>query len=152
VGPALAETIFDAGLRRATVQQYQAAYAATVANYRQTVLTAFEQVENNLATLRVLSDELAQQADAVTSAERSLRLATARYRAGIDPYLNVIAAQTTLLVNQQTAVDLRAQQMTATVQLIEALGGGWDSSQLPTPAALTAGPVPAISSTTASHK
>jgi NodT family efflux transporter outer membrane factor (OMF) lipoprotein len=152
VGPALAETIFDAGLRRATVQQYQAAYAATVAHYRQTVLTAFEQVEDNLATLRVLSDELAQQADAVTSAERSLRLATARYRAGIDPYLNVIAAQTTLLVNQQTAVDLRAQQMTATVQLIEALGGGWDSSQLPGPAALTAGPVPAISSTTASQK
>ena len=132
VGPAMAQTIFDAGLRRATVQQYQASFEQTVATYRETVLTAFQQVEDNLATLRILSQEIEQQDTAVMSATRSLTVATARYRAGIDPYLNVIAAQTTLLANQQTAVNLRRQQMTASVQLIEALGGGWNSAQLPT--------------------
>jgi len=134
VGPALAETIFDAGLRRATVQQYQASFEQAVANYRETVLTAFQQVEDNLATLRILSQVIQQQDTAVLSATRSLTVATTRYRAGIDPYLNVIAAQTTLLANQQTAVNLRRQQMTASVQLIEALGGGWSSAQLPSPA------------------
>jgi NodT family efflux transporter outer membrane factor (OMF) lipoprotein len=147
VGPALAQTLFDAGLRRATVQQYQATFMATVATYRQTVLTAFEQVENNLAALRILSREIEQQDAAVASADRTLRLATARYRAGIDPYLNVITAQTTLLANQQAAVSLRAQQMTASVQLIEALGGGWDTSQLPSPTDLSSPrPAPATSS------
>jgi NodT family efflux transporter outer membrane factor (OMF) lipoprotein len=131
VGPALAQTIFDAGLRRETVKQYQASFEQTVATYRETVLTAFQQVEDNLATLRILSQEIEQQDAAVMSATRSLTVATARYRAGIDPYLNVIAAQTTLLANQQTAVNLRRQQMTASVQLIEALGGGWTSAQLP---------------------
>jgi NodT family efflux transporter outer membrane factor (OMF) lipoprotein len=130
-GPALAETIFDAGLRRATVQQYQAAFDQTVANYRQTVLTAFQQVEDNLAAVRILSQELRQQDAAVNSAQRNLQLATDRYKLGIDPYLNVITAQTTLLGNQQTAVNLRMQQLTDSVQLIEALGGGWDTSQLP---------------------
>ncbi len=136
VGPSLAETIFEGGLRRATVQQFQAQYDATVANYRQTVLTAFEQVENNLSALRILSQQIQQQDTAVKSAERSLSLATDRYRLGIDPYLNVITAQAILLSNQQTAVNLRLQQMTASVQLIEALGGGWDASQLPSPAAV----------------
>jgi NodT family efflux transporter outer membrane factor (OMF) lipoprotein len=131
VGPTLAETIFDAGLRRATVQQYQAAWDQAIANYRETVLTAFQQVEDNLAALRVLSQELQQQDAAVKSAERNLQLATDRYRLGIDPYLNVITAQTTLLSNQQTAVNLRMQQMTSSVQLIEALGGGWDNGQIP---------------------
>lgn len=133
VGPALSETIFDAGLRRATVQQYEATYNQTVANYRQTVLTAFQQVEDNLATLRILSQEILQQDAAVASAQRNLEVANSRYRAGIDPYLNVITAQTTLLGNQQTAVNLRRQQMTSGVQLIEALGGGWDASRLPAP-------------------
>jgi NodT family efflux transporter outer membrane factor (OMF) lipoprotein len=151
VGPALAETLFDAGLRRATVQQYQAAFEGTVATYRQTVLTAFEQVENTLAALRILSREIEQQDAAVTSADRSLRIATARYRAGIDPYLNVVTAQTTLLANQQAAVNLRAQQMTASVQLIEALGGGWEASQLPTPADLTSRPIRAASATSPSQ-
>ena len=151
LGPALAQTLFDAGLRRATVQQYQATFVATVATYRQTVLTAFEQVENDLAALRILSQEIGQQDAAVASADRSLRIATARYRAGIDPYLNVITAQTTLLANQQAAVNLRAQQMTTSVQLIEALGGGWDASQLPSPIDLATGPVPATSSTSAPH-
>jgi NodT family efflux transporter outer membrane factor (OMF) lipoprotein len=131
VGPTLAETLFEGGLRRATVQGFQASYDRTVANYRETVLTAFRQVEDNLAALRILFQVIQQQETAVISAQRNLQMATLRYRAGIDPYLNVITAQTTLLSNQQTAVNLRIQQMTASVQLIEALGGGWDISQLP---------------------
>jgi len=131
VGPTLSETLFDAGLRRATVQQYQAAYDEAVANYRQTVLTAFGQVEDNLAALRILASEIGQQDQAVSSAQRLLDIATERYRLGIDPYLDVITAQATLLSARQTAVTLRLQQLTDVVQLIEALGGGWDSSQLP---------------------
>jgi NodT family efflux transporter outer membrane factor (OMF) lipoprotein len=124
VGPALAETIFDAGLRKATVQQFRANYDETVANYRETVLTAFQQVEDNLVALRVVSKEIEQQDTAVKSAQQNLAVATDRYRLGIDPYLNVITAQTTLLSNQQTAEGLRMQEMVAAVQLIEALGGG----------------------------
>jgi NodT family efflux transporter outer membrane factor (OMF) lipoprotein len=131
VGPALAETLFEGGLRRATVQQYRALYDRGVADYRQTVLTAFQQVEDNLAALRILSQEVQQQDRAVNAAQRNLQVANDRYRAGIDPYLNVITAQTTLLTNQQAAVNLRREQMTASVQLIEALGGGWDAAQLP---------------------
>jgi NodT family efflux transporter outer membrane factor (OMF) lipoprotein len=131
VGPALAQTLFDGGLRRATVEQYQASFDQAAANYRGTVLTAFQQVEDNLAALRILAREIQQQDTAVESAARNLRLATARYRAGIDPYLNVITAQTTLLNNQQTAVALRRQQVTASVQLIEGLGGSWNISDLP---------------------
>jgi NodT family efflux transporter outer membrane factor (OMF) lipoprotein len=136
LGPAAAETLFDAGLRRATVLQFRAQYDGTVANYREAVLTAFQQVEDNLASLRILSVEIQHQDAAVNSAEKNLALATDRYKLGIDPYLNVITAQTSLLSNQETAVNLRIQQMTATTGLIEALGGGWDSSQLPSPAQL----------------
>jgi len=136
VGPSIAETIYDAGLRRATVQQYQAAYDATVANYRNTVLTAFQQVEDNIAELRILSVVLGQQDTAVKSADRNLSLATDRYRLGIDPYLNVITAQTTLLSNQQTAVNLRITEMTTSVNLIKSLGGGWNASEIPTPGQL----------------
>jgi len=136
IGPAAAETLFDAGLRRATVMQFRAQYDQTVANYRQAVLTGFQQVEDNLASLRVLSVEIQHQDAAVKSAERNLALAMDRYKLGIDPYLNVITAQTSLLSNQETAVTLRIQQMTASAGLIEALGGGWDSSQLPSPAQL----------------
>jgi len=132
VGPAISELIYDGGLRRATVEQVRAQYDQTVANYRGTVLTAFQQVEDNLSTLRVLSKEIQEQDTAIQSAQRSLKLATDRYRLGIDPYLNVITAQTTLFGNQQTAVDLRIQQIVASVQLVEAVGGGWDSSTLPT--------------------
>jgi NodT family efflux transporter outer membrane factor (OMF) lipoprotein len=132
VGPSLSETLFDAGLRGATVQQYQAAYDQTVASYRETVLTAFQQVEDNLAALRILAQEIKQQDTAVASAERLLAIATDRYRLGLDPYLDVISAQTALLSARQTAVTLRMQQLTDGVQLIEALGGGWDVSQLPT--------------------
>jgi len=136
IGASGAETIFDAGLRRATVQQFRSQYDETVANYRQAVLTAFQQVEDNLATLRILSAEIQDQDKAVDSAGKALSLATDRYELGLDPYLNVITAQTALLSNQQTAVNLRIQQMTASGGLIEALGGGWDASQLPSPAQL----------------
>ena len=131
VGPAISELIYDGGLRRATVEQVRAQYDQTVANYRGTVLTAFQQVEDNLSTLRVLSKGIQEQDTAIQSAQRSLKLATDRYRLGIDPYLNVITAQTTLFGNQQTAVNLRILQIVASVQLIEAVGGGWDASTLP---------------------
>jgi NodT family efflux transporter outer membrane factor (OMF) lipoprotein len=134
VGPSLSETIFDAGLRRATVQQFVATYNADVAGYRQTVLTAFQQVEDNLAAVRILSKQIEQQDAAVQSAERYLELANARYYTGVDTYLNVLVAQTTLLSDQQQLATLRIQAMTSSVQLIEALGGGWDVSQLLTPA------------------
>jgi len=144
VGPALAETIFEGGLRRATVQQFRAQYDQSVANYRQTVLTAFQQVEDSLSTLRILSVEVQQQDGAVAAATRNLALATDRYKLGIDPYLNVLTAQTLLLNNQVTAVNLRIAQMVASVQLVEALGGGWDTSQLPTAQQLiTEAPQPA---------
>jgi NodT family efflux transporter outer membrane factor (OMF) lipoprotein len=139
VGPSLSETVFDGGLRSATVAQYRAAYDQAVATYRQTVLTAFQQVEDNLASLRILSQELRQQDLAVTFSQRYVTLATDRYRLGLDPYLDVITAQTSLFSNQQTAVTLRLQQLTASVQLIEGLGGGWDSAQLPTSGDIHAG-------------
>ena len=119
-------------------EQFRAQYDETVANYRQTVLTAFQQVEDNLASLRILSVEIQYQDTAVKSAERSPRASPQdRYKLGIDPYLNVLTAQTALLSNQQTAVNLRIQQMTASGGLIEALGGGWNASQLPSPAQLS---------------
>jgi NodT family efflux transporter outer membrane factor (OMF) lipoprotein len=134
VGPSVSETIFDAGLRRATVNQYVATYNADVASYRQTVLTAFQQVEDYLAAVRILSKQLQQQQAAVESAKKFLALETGRYDTGIDPYVDVVTAQTTLLSNQQSLATLHIQQMTASVELIQALGGGWDVSQLPTPA------------------
>ena len=133
VGPSLSETIFDAGLRRATVNQYEAVYNADVASYRQTVLAAFQQVEDNMAAVRILSDQIQQQRQTEQSALQYLDLATARYETGVDQYLSVLIAQTTLLGTQQQLVTLQAQVMTSSVQLIEALGGGWDRSQLPTP-------------------
>jgi len=147
VGPTLAETIFDAGLRKATVQQFQASYDQTVANYRQATLTAFQEVEDNLAALRILSQDIQQQDAAVQSAQRSLQEATVRYRAGIDPYLNVLTAQTVLLSDQQTAVNFRMQQMVASVQLIKALGGGWNVAQIPSPDQLRTNSAPSPSST-----
>ena len=131
VGAQMAETLFDAGRRKAATDQAKAAYSQTVASYRQTVLAAFQAVEDNLASLRVLSTQTQQQHDAVASAEHTLAIATHRYQLGIDSYLNVITAQTALLLNQQTDLTLRQQQMTATVQLIMALGGGWKGADLP---------------------
>ena len=147
VGPSLAGTIFDAGLRRATVQQFRANYDQTVANYRETVLTSFQQVEDNLASLRILSQVVNQQDAAVEAAARNLHEATVRYRAGVDPYLNVIVAQTTLLNDQQTVVNFRMQEMVASVQLIKALGGGWDAAQIPSGKQIRAETSPSSSST-----
>jgi NodT family efflux transporter outer membrane factor (OMF) lipoprotein len=153
VGPAVSETIYDGGLRRATVEQFRALYDQSVANYRNTVLTAFQQVEDNLASLRILSTEIQQQDTAVTAAQRGLVLATDRYRLGIDPYLNVITAQTALLSNQQTALDLHITQIVSSVQLIETVGGGWDASTLPSSrqvisrSAAPPGPAPVAPST-----
>jgi NodT family efflux transporter outer membrane factor (OMF) lipoprotein len=133
VGTSLSETIFDAGLRRATVQQNVATYNADLAAYRQTVLSAFQQVEDSLAEVRILSKEIQQQQQAVTSAQTQLKLEEARYETGIDPYINVLIAQTTLLSSLQTLNNLQVQEMTDAVALVQALGGGWDSSQLPNP-------------------
>jgi NodT family efflux transporter outer membrane factor (OMF) lipoprotein len=130
-GASASETIFDAGLRRATIDQYKATYNADVAAYRQTVLTAFQQVEDYIATMRITSQQIQQQENAVKSAQRYVDIATSRYETGLDPYLNVISAQTTLLSDQQTQVTLKVSEMTAAVELIQALGGGWDTTQLP---------------------
>lgn len=131
VGPGLAQTLFDAGRRRAQVSVAEAAYDATVAGYRQTVLTAFQQVEDNLAALRILAEEAEVQARAVAAAQESLTISTAQYKGGVVSYLQVITAQTTALQNQRTAVDILTRRMAASVSLIQALGGGWDASQLP---------------------
>lgn len=133
LGPNLAETLFDAGARRAATEQAQATYDAAVANYRQTVLTDFQSVEDNLAALRILAQEVGEQATAIRSSSHYLDLALTLYRTGIDSYLNVLTAQTTLLTNQLSQVQIQLRQMTSSVGLIMALGGGWDSSQLPTP-------------------
>ncbi len=139
LGASASQTIFDGGLRKSTLHQYNAQFNADVAAYRQTVLTAFQQVEDSIATVRVLSQQIDRQEAAVAAADRFLDIATSRYQTGIDPYLNVITAQTTLLSDQQTEVTLRVNEMTAVVQLIQALGGGWDTSQLPSAASISAG-------------
>jgi outer membrane protein TolC len=131
-GPTLAQTIFDAGKRRAQLRQVQAAYDATANGYRQTVLSAFQQVEDNLSTLRVLAQEAQQQELAVDASVKSLNLEIERYRAGTDSYLNVITTQQIELSNARTAVTLHQERLTAAVNLILALGGGWDDSALPT--------------------
>jgi NodT family efflux transporter outer membrane factor (OMF) lipoprotein len=131
VGPQLAATLFDGGKRRAQVDLSEAAYDASVASYRQTVLTAFQQVEDQLAALRVLQQEAEAQADAVRSAQTALDIVNAQYTAGTTDYLQVITAQTTALQSQRTAIDILTRRLTASVLLIEALGGGWDASQLP---------------------
>lgn len=130
IGASASQPIFNAGLYPAIVQ-YQAAHEASVAQYRQTVLTAFQQVEDNLAELRILKVQIQQQEVAVKSSQNFLNLATYRYKLGIDSYLNVITAQTTYLTNRQTLDNLYTQQMMDAVLLIEDLGGGWDASQLP---------------------
>jgi NodT family efflux transporter outer membrane factor (OMF) lipoprotein len=131
VGPQLVETVFDAGKRRAQVDLAQAAYDATVANYRQTVLISFQQVEDNLAALRVLENEARAVDEAVRAAQRSLDISTYQYKAGTASYLQVIASQTIALQNERTATDIHTRRMVASVLLIEALGGGWDASKLP---------------------
>ncbi|MBZ5697737.1 MAG: efflux transporter outer membrane subunit [Acidobacteriia bacterium] len=131
VGGSALQTIFDAGRRRAISDQAKAAYDGTVASYQQTVLTAFQEVEDSLSDLRVLEEEAKTQDAAVSAAQRSLDQAVNRYKGGIDNYLTVITAQSTALANQRTAVDLLTRRMTSSVLLVKALGGGWDVSKLP---------------------
>ena len=131
LGPQFAETIFDAGKRKAQVDLQRAAYDGTVATYRQTVLTAFQQIEDEMAALRILEQEAQAQDAAVKAAEQSLGIVTEQYKAGTSDYLNVITTQTIALTDERTAVDILTRRLTASVLLIEALGGGWDSSQLP---------------------
>jgi NodT family efflux transporter outer membrane factor (OMF) lipoprotein len=140
VGASIPETIFDAGLRRATVQQYVATYNADLAAYRQTVLSAFQQVEDGLAEVRILSKEIQQEQQAIDSAQTYLKLEQARYDTGVDPYLDVLIAQTTVLADQQTLNGLQVEQMTYAAALVEALGGGWDRSQLPSTRQVTEKP------------
>jgi len=132
IGPSASLTLFDAGARRAALASYNAQYEADAAAYRQTVLTAFQQVEDSLAAQRYLAEQLPQQQAAVDAAQRYLDLANVRFRTGIDSYLDVYTAETSLLVQQQTLINLRVSQITSNVQLIEALGGGWTTDQLPT--------------------
>lgn len=131
VGPMLSETLFDAGRRRANTDIARANYDATVADYRQTVLTAFQQVEDNLAELRVLETEATQQHEATASATQSLDLSTTRYEGGVDTYLQVITWQTALLNNQRNDIDIERRRLEASILLIKALGGGWSTANLP---------------------
>ena len=126
-----AEPVFDAGRRRAISDQAKASYDETTANYQQTVLTAFQQVEDSLSDLRVLEEESKTQDAAVAAANRSLEQSTNRYKGGLENYLTVITAQTAVLVNERAAVSLLTRRMTSTVLLVKALGGGWDVSKLP---------------------
>ena len=131
VGPGLSQTVFDAGRRRATKNITVANYDATVADYRQTVLTAFQQVEDNLAALRVLENEARQQREATASAEQSLDLFQTRYEGGVDTYLQVVTWQTAALNNQRNDLDILQRRLDASVLLVKALGGGWDTTQMP---------------------
>lgn len=131
VGPSMSQTIFDAGRRRATTESARAGYDAAVATYRQTTLDAFQQVEDNLAVLHVLSTESEQQHRATTAAEESLQLFQNRYEGGVDTYLQVVTSQTTALSNQRNDIDIMRRQLDASVLLIKALGGDWNVSKLP---------------------
>jgi NodT family efflux transporter outer membrane factor (OMF) lipoprotein len=132
----LSETVADFGRRHAALQGARAAYDAAVASYQQTVLSAFQEVEDNLADLRYLAEEAGQQQEAVAASQQSLNLELDRYRAGTDSYINVITTQTILLGNQQTAVTILQRRLTAAVNLVKAVGGGWTRSMLPSDAAL----------------
>jgi NodT family efflux transporter outer membrane factor (OMF) lipoprotein len=131
VGPSLLQTLYDAGRRHAFTDQAWAGYDANVASYRQNVLTAFQEVEDNLSGLRILDEESTKQSQAVQSAELSLALSLNRYKGGLVTYLEVTTAQSAALSNERTAVDLLTRRMDSTVLLIKALGGGWDVSKLP---------------------
>jgi outer membrane protein TolC len=130
VGPTLALNLLDGGLRRAQVKGARASYVESVDNYRQTVLSGIQQVEDELVTLRVLEKEAVIEDEAVKAAREAEELTLAQYKAGTVNYINVIQAQTTRLSAEQTALNVFLTRLTASVTLIEALGGGWDSAQL----------------------
>jgi NodT family efflux transporter outer membrane factor (OMF) lipoprotein len=131
VGPTLTQTLYDHGRRQAGSDIVVAQYDATVADYRQDTLTAFQQVEDNLAALRVLETEAAQQHAATDSAQQSLDLFNTRYEGGVDTYLQVVTSQTTALANQRNDIEILRRRLEASILLIKALGGGWTTAQLP---------------------
>jgi len=131
IGASAVGTIFDVGRRRALTDEARAAYDIQVANYRQSVLNGFQQVEDNLAAVRILEDEAKVQDEAVQAAQRSLELSITRYNGGVTSYLEVTVAQTAALQNEVNAVNILGRRMANTVLLIQALGGGWDRSSLP---------------------
>jgi len=130
IGPALAQSIFDAGLRRAQTEQAIAAYDATVAQYRQAVLAGFQEVEDNLAALRILGEEAEVQESAVRAARESVLLTTNQYKAGIVSYINVVTVQTTQLSNERTAMGILGRRLVAAVTLVKAVGGGWSAAEI----------------------
>jgi NodT family efflux transporter outer membrane factor (OMF) lipoprotein len=129
VGPDLAQVLFDGGLRRAETAQAHAQFDAATANYRQTVLSALQGVEDNLASLRILTQELKEQHDAAVAAKRAVELSVIRFQQGVDSYINVITAQNSFLTAREAEVQLQLRQLTASVNLINNLGGGWSDSQ-----------------------
>lgn len=139
VGAAPSEVLYEGGKRRAQVKQAQALFDASVASYRETVLTAFQQVEDDLAALKILADETAPTERAVKDAEQSLTLSTYQYKAGTIVYLQVLTTQVAALAAERSAVDLLARRMVSSVLLIQALGGGWDSKSVPTAGELLQG-------------
>lgn len=140
LGGSAAETLVDFGARRANVQRYEALYRSNVAAYRETVLTAFREVEDYLVASRQLGDQVGKEKQAVDSSIRYLNRANTLYQTGMDSYLNVITAETSLLTSRQQLVQLQTQQMTSAVQLVAALGGGWDTTQMPSQKAVTVKP------------
>jgi NodT family efflux transporter outer membrane factor (OMF) lipoprotein len=137
-GPSVTETVFDGGKRGALTAQARAAYDERVANYRQTVLAAFQNVEDQIAALRYLEDESARQDRAVAAARDSVRITTSQYKAGIVSFLNVAVVQASALQNERTAVDLLGRRMVASVLLVQAVGGGWSTDELPATSTLAA--------------
>jgi NodT family efflux transporter outer membrane factor (OMF) lipoprotein len=131
LGGQAAQTIFDGGLRRGTNEQARAAYDKTVSDYRQSILVSFQEVEDNLATLRILEDEAAKEDAAVAAAEHSVQLSMTRYKGGVTNYLEVTTAETQALANEVNALNIRTRRITASVLLVKAIGGGWNTSQIP---------------------
>jgi NodT family efflux transporter outer membrane factor (OMF) lipoprotein len=131
VGPAISQVVFDGGLRRAQTEEARAVYESSLALYRETVLAGFQEVENNLAALRILESEAQVQDEAVKAAQQTVTVFTNQYKAGITNYLDVIIAQTAALNNERTAINIMGNRLTASVLLIKALGGGWKASDLP---------------------
>jgi NodT family efflux transporter outer membrane factor (OMF) lipoprotein len=133
IGPSVSQVIFNGFLYRAELHQYVAEYNADLANYRQVTLTAFQQVEDYMAATRIYSQQILRQQQAVKDAQDYLNIELSRYNTGVDPYVDVVIAQTTLLTNEETLNSLQVEEMTSAVQLVQALGGGWDRTQLLTP-------------------
>jgi NodT family efflux transporter outer membrane factor (OMF) lipoprotein len=139
-GPSISQTVYDAGRRAAQTEQARAAYDETVDTYRQTVLSAFQEVEDQLAALRILEQESGVQARAVKAAQDSVRLTTSQYEGGIVSYLNVVVVNAAALADERTAVDIQGRRLAASVLLVQGLGGGWSAGELPTSSDLARGP------------